>query len=46
MDPSVNPNGKVVIGVTGQPTSKFIKMSIEEAGELVTSDTNLLLELI
>ncbi len=46
LDPLINPDGKVVIGVTGKRTSRYVQKDVEAIGGLITDDIKLLLDLI
>ncbi|SHJ43543.1 hypothetical protein SAMN02745163_01962 [Clostridium cavendishii DSM 21758] len=46
LDPKINPNGKVVIGVPGSKMSRFAQRDVENAGGLMSNDIDLILELI
>ena len=46
IDPLVNPNGKVVIGVPGKRKSKFVQKDVEEAGGLYSQNVQDVLDLI
>ncbi len=46
LDSTINPDSKVVIGVTGKRTSRHVQKDVEAIGGLITDDIELLLDLI
>ncbi|OOO00699.1 MAG: hypothetical protein ATN35_06020 [Epulopiscium sp. Nele67-Bin004] len=46
LDPMINSEGKVVIGVSGSSMSPHVKKGVEEIGGLMTNNIELLLDLI